>query len=267
MKQGVSVWTRAVCVCLALFLFSLGILAAETGAKGNIVGFVYGLDGSSPMEGAVVKFKNLTSGDVFFSTASDSYGIFKVEGVDSGMYTYGVVTDRGDFNADGMIGLKVDSGETAKLSIALSAYEKEEASAVKEVMKDQEINGESLIGMIAAFDPSTKTAVVQVTRGLLRSQDKIHAKGGATDFYQEVGDLKIGTSPAERVLAGQAGMLKLEKDAQHGDLVYVVKNKKFSPLFLAPLGIAAVVAGNAAVSYSFYRIKDRSQPASPDRNN
>jgi hypothetical protein len=267
MKQGVSGRTQAVRVCLALLLFSLGLLAGETGTKGNVVGFIYGPDGSSPLEGAVVKFKNLMSGTVFLSTASDSYGIFKVEGVDSGMYTYGVATGHGDFNAEGTIGLKVDSGETAKLSIALSAYEKEEASAVEEVIKDQEINGESLVGMIAAFDPSTGTAVVEVTRGLLRSQDKIHAKGEATDFYQEVGDLKVGTSAADRVLAGQAGMLKLEKNAQDGDLVYVVKDKKFSPLFLAPLGIAAVIAGNSAVSYSFYKVNDRSQPASPDRNN
>ena len=257
MKHGASRRTQTALICLALFLFSLGLLATERGDKGNIVGFIYGPDGSSPMEGAVVKFKNLISGSLYLSTASDSYGIFKVKSVDSGMYTYGVTTGQGDFNADSTIGLKVDSGETAKLSIALNMYEKEEAS---------EIKGESFIGMIAAFNPSTKTAVVQVSQGLLRSEDRIHTKGEATDFYQEVRELKVGAQPADRVLAGQAGMMKLEKNAQNGDLVYVVKNKKFSPLFLAPLGIAAVVAGNSAVSYSFYRIKDRSQPASPDRN-
>ena len=266
MEHGASRRTQPALICLALFLFSLGLLATERGDKGNIVGFIYGPDGSSPMEGAVVKFKNLISGSLYLSTASDSYGIFKVEGVDSGMYTYGVTTGQGDFNADSTIGLKVDSGETAKLSIALNTYEKEEASAVENVIRDQEIKGESFIGMIAAFNPSTKTAVVQVSQGLLRSEDRIHTKGEATDFYQEVRELKVGAQPADRVLAGQAGMMKLEKNAQNGDLVYVVKNKKFSPLFLAPLGIAAVVAGNSAVSYSFYRIKDRSQPASPDRN-
>jgi hypothetical protein len=267
MKKGAFRNTKVAGVCLALFWLSLSLAAAETSAKGNIVGFLYGQDGSSPLEGGVVKLKNLMSGATYLSTRSDSYGIFRVEGVDSGFYTYGVLTGQGDFNAENIVGLKVNPSETAKLSIALSAYEKEVASAVAEVTKEQEIRGESLVGMIAAFDPASKTGIVQVTRGLLRHKDRIHAKGKDTDFYQEVGDLMVGTASAKRVLAGQTGALRLDREAHQGDLVYVVKDKRFSPLFLAPLGIAAVIAGNSAVTYTYSKIKDKSQPASPDRNN
>lgn len=254
-------------VALLLLLYSISYAAADTSAKGNVIGFLYGQDGSSPLEGGVVKLKNLMSGATYLSSRSDAYGIFRVQDVESGFYTYGVLTGQGDFNADDIVGLRINPNETAKISIALSAYEKEVASAVGEVTKEQEIRGESLVGMIAAFDPATKTGIVQVTKGLLRAKDTIHAKGKATDFYQQVGELTVGTALTKRVLAGQNGALRLDREARQGDLVYVVKDKHFSPLFLAPLGIATVIAGNSAVTYTFSKIKDKSQPASPDRNN
>jgi hypothetical protein len=258
---------RMACFCLALLWLSLPLAAAEMNAKGNIIGFLYGQDGNSPLEGGIIKLKNLMSGATFLSTKSDSFGIFRLEGVDSGFYTYGVLTGQGDFNASDIVGLRINANETAKISIALSAYEKEVASAVGDIIKEQEIHGESLVGMIAAFDPASKTGIVQVTKGLLRAKDTIHAKGKATDFYQQVGDLTVGTASAKRVLAGQNGAFKLEREAQPGDLIFVAKDKRFSPLFLAPLGIATVIAGNTAVTSTFSKIKDKSQPVSPDRNN
>jgi hypothetical protein len=267
MKQRILRQRRIAGFCMALLWLSLSLAAAETNAKGNVVGFLYGQDGTSPLAGGIVKLKNLMSGATFVSTKSDPYGIFRLEGVDSGFYTYGVLTGQGDFNADSAIGLRINPNETAKISIALSAYEKEVAAAVEEVAKDQEIRGESLVGMIAAFDPASKTGIVQVTKGLLREKDTIHAKGKATDFYQQVGEMTVGTASAKRVLAGQNGAFQLDREARPGDLVYVVKDKRFSPLFLAPLGIATVIAGNTAVTYTFSKIKDKSQPVSPDRNN
>ena len=267
MKKGVLGQATIAGVCLTLLWLLFSPAAAEASDKGNIVGFLYGQDGSSPLEGGVVKLRNLMSGATYLSTRSDSYGIFRVEGVDSGFYTYGVLTGQGDFNAENIVGLKVNPNETAKVLIALSAYEKEVAAAVGEVTKEQEIRGESLVGLIAAFDPASKMGVVQVTKGLLRPKDRIHAKGKATDFYQEVGDLIVGTTPTKRVLAGQTGALRLDREAHQGDLVYVVKDKRFSPLFLAPLGIATVIAGNSAVTYTYSKIKDKSQPASPYRTN
>lgn len=251
----------------ALFLLSAPqVLAAQNIAKGNIMGFIYDKDGSTPFQGAVIKFKNLTSGTVYESTKSDTLGLFKVQGVETGIYSYGVVTGAGDFNADNIVGLRIADNETAKLSIALNPYDKEVASAVSEVFKDQTANGESLVGTIADFDPGTRMAQVQVVKGLLRVKDRIHAKGKSTDFYQDVNDLTAGNNTTRQIITGQTGSLKLERAANKGDLVYVIRNKKIFPFFLAPAGVAAVIAGNSAVTYGVVKIKDEGDPASAIRN-
>src|SRR4030042_3941856 len=144
----------------SLFLFSAPqILAAQNSIpKGNILGFVFAKDGTTPLEGAVVKFKNLTSGSLFISSKSDGYGIFKPEGAESGIYSYVVVTEQGDFNADSLVGLQIAENGTAKLSIALDPYDRDVAEAVSETYREQEKNGEALIGTIAGFNPNTRLA-------------------------------------------------------------------------------------------------------------
>jgi len=269
MKNGVSFRLKVTLgVLLSLFLFSTSQpLTAEDGIpKGNVIGFLYAKDGTTPLEGAVVKFKNLTSGVVFESSKSDTYGVFKVQGIEKGVYTYGVVTAEGDFNADNLVGLKVGENETAKLSIAVDPYDKEVAEAVSETYQEQEKSGEALIGMIADFNPNTRLAQIQVVKGVLQVNDRIHAKGKSTNFYQDVDSLLIGSSKAKRVLKGQTGTMKLEQSVQTGDLVYVVPAKRIFPFFLAPLGVAAIIGANEAVTYGIMKIKDQQIPASAIRN-
>jgi hypothetical protein len=251
----------------SLLLLSSLYSRAENLPKGNVIGFLYAEDGTTPLAGAIVKFKNLTSGMVFESSKSDSYGIFKVQGIEKGLYTYGVVTPEGDFNADNLVGLKVGENETAKLSIAVDPYGKELADAISEVNQELEKNGEALIGMIADFNQSTRMADVQVVKGVLQVNDRTHIKGKATDFYQDVDLLLAGVSETKRVIKGQTGTLKLEQPAQAGDMVYVAPNtnKKLFPLFLIPLGAAAVIGANENVSYGIMKIKDQAIPASPKR--
>jgi len=252
---------------IAVFLLFLSPICsgAKDLPKGNVIGFLYAKDGTTPLEGAVVKFKNLTSGVVSESSKSDSYGIFKLQGIEKGVYTYGVVTPDGDFNADNLVGLRVGENETAKLSIALDPYNKDEAEAVSEIYKELEKNGEALIGTIADFNPNGRLAQVQVVKGALQVNDRIHARGKSTNFYQDVDTLMVGSAKTKRVLKGQTGTLKLERNAQAGDLVYVVPAKKIFPIFLAPLGIAAVIGGNEAVTYGIMKIKDQQEPASAIR--
>jgi len=259
-----GVLAGAVFSFLAFLSFST---RASAGAdpKGNVVGFIYAQDGTTPLEGAIIKFKNLNSGKIFESNRSDALGIFRVQGIESGIYTYGVVTEKGDFNADNILGLKVDDGETAKLSIALSPYEQEVAAAVTEVAKGMDKNGESLVGMIAEFNPQTRTGQVQVVKGLLRLNDRIHIKGPSTNFLQDVSLLKMGDVPVRRVTLGQTAALKIDQNAQKGDLVYVVSDKKIFPFFLVPLGVAAVIGANEAVTYGILKIKDQAIPVSPKR--
>ena len=249
------------------FVFSANFAAAQDKGKGNVIGFLYAKDGTTPLPGAVVKFKNLTDGTIYESTKSDNYGIFKLQGIESGVYIYGVVTEEGDFNAESFVGLKIDENDTAKVSIALDPYEKEVAEAVSEIIKEQETSGESLVGTIADFNSSTKMAQVQVVKGMLRVKDRIHAKGRTTDFYQNVNVLRFGSSPANLLLKGQTGTVQLNQQANKGDLVFVANNNRHvMPFFLAPVGVAAVIAGNSAVTYGIVRISDKCVPQSPKRN-
>jgi len=246
----------------AIVVFPALLAAQDTVPSGNIIGFIYAQDGKTPVSGAVVKFKNLAQGSIYESSPSDALGIFKVQGVETGVYSYGVVSGAGQVNADNVIGLKISGNETAKLSIAINPYGKETAAAVSEMTSDLETKGESLVGTVADFNPVTSLAQVQIVRGMLRLNDKIRTKGRSTDFVQEVNLLMVGSNPARRVMSGQTGVVKLAKEAQTGDLVYVVRNRKIFPFFLAPAGVAAVIAANTAVISNVLRIKDEGEPAS-----
>lgn len=256
----------AILIVFLLVPFAAFSSGAQAGVKGNIIGFLYDRDGTTPLEGAVVKFKSLTSATIYESTKSDTYGIFKVQGVESGVYTYGVATEQGDFNADNIVGLKVSENETAKLSISIDPYEKEIAAAVSEIYQEQQGKGESLVGVIADFNANTRMAQVEVMKGLLRVKDRIHAKGKATDFYQSVAVLKVGNSAARHLLKGQVGTVKLDQKAAKGDLVFVTRKQNIFPFFLVPAGVAAVIAGNQAVTYNLVRITDGGSPVSAKRN-
>jgi len=250
---------------LLAFLFFPMLANAQARPKGNVIGFIYGQDRTTALEGAVVKFKNLTTGQIFESSRSDIHGVFRVQGLDSGFYTYGVVTEGGDFNADDILGLKVDENETAKLSISLDPYDKETAAGISEVLKEQQKNGESLVGMVIDFSPTTRIAQVQVVKGLLRLNDRIHTRGKSTDFYQDIRVLRVDNSPVRRALLGQTAAMKMEQSAQKEDYVFVVSDKKIFPIFLVPLGVALVIGSNSAVTYGILKIKDQAIPVSPKR--
>lgn len=238
---------------ISLLLFSLPYLAqAEDAAKGNIIGFVFDQDGTSPVEGAVVKIKNVTTEKVYQSSKSDANGVFRIKAIESGIYLCGVQTAQGGFNSDELFGVKVSEGETAKLSVALTPYEQKVASALQEVYEGQTIAGESLVGTVVDYYPETQSADVLVVKGLLRMKDRIHAKGDKTDFYQNVGELKLENSPAKKVFAGQTANLKMDKSVNNGDLVYLVCNKRgIIPLFPASIGYVTLVAGSLGVVLGF----------------
>lgn len=112
-----------------VFLYSAyGLEAKETG-KGNMIGFVYQEDGTTPVEGAAVKLRNVATGTGYESTESDKLGIFKVEGVEEGLYLVGVSAEEGDFNVNNLIGIR--GNETAKVSLALKPAQGEEEAKPK----------------------------------------------------------------------------------------------------------------------------------------
>lgn len=252
---------------LALFAFSIaGFSEAAETAKGNIVGYVFEYDSTIPIKGAVVRAKNLSTGTEYRSTASDGKGVFSIAGIESGIYHYAVTTPEGEYTAEDSFGLKVEADETAKIAINVKPYAKSAKYGADSFTPAESIEGETFIGRIVAFDANTKLAEVFVMQGRLEWDDKIHALGEETDFYQKVDSLEVDDSEARVAVPGEMALIELDNPVQVGDAVYVSGSR--APLaFLAPLaGVAAVVAGSSMVAYNIGKtqhIPDWCEPCSP----
>jgi hypothetical protein len=227
-------------LALILVLFPSTLSPQEAG-KGNLIGFIYAQDGSTPIEGAVVVVKNLTTGTVVESPKSDSLGVFKFQGLGAGLYALGVKSDKGSYNSQDFFGVMAD--KTSKISLALNVYDPAAASAAAAVIKEQREKGEAYIGKVVKYTAETKEAEVLVEIGLLQNEDRVHVKGQVTDFYQDMRVLKTYGTKVKRVLSGYNAKLQTSKACAPGDFVYVVCKRGIPPFFLAPLGIAAIVAG------------------------
>ncbi|MFC2141376.1 carboxypeptidase-like regulatory domain-containing protein [Acidobacteriota bacterium] len=255
---------------LAFIVFSTGALVeAAEAAKGNIVGYVFEYDSTIPIEGAVVRTKNLSTGAEFWSTASDGKGVFSIEGIESGIYDYVVTTPAGEYTAEDSFGLKVEADVTAKIAINVKPYAKSAKYGADSFAPAESIEGETFIGRIVDFNADTLQAEVFVMQGQLEWDDKIHALGEETDFYQKVDSLEVDESEARMAVPGEMAVVLLDNPAQVGDAVYVAGSRSMSA-FLIPLagvvGVAAVSAGSSAVAYNIARtqhIPDWCEPCSP----
>ena len=233
-------------LAFALILFSSPYFSrAQAGGKGHLVGYVFHKDGSTPVQGVVVVAKNVTTGTVFQSPKTDGLGVFKFDALDAGIYALGVTSVQGNYNSQDLVGIKAD--ETAKISIALEPFDRESIDAAQAVAKEEKERGESLVGKVVTYSPGTKEAVVSIERGLLQSGDRIRVRGSVTDFSQDVTVLKVRGARATRALSGEQAILPVAKPCAAGDGVYVVCKRGVPPLFLAPLGLAAIVAGSVSL--------------------
>ena len=98
MGKGATAKVLSLGLILAVLLFySPQVLKAQVAGKGNLIGFVYDQDGTTPVAGAVVMVKNISNGKVFQSSKSDNLGVFKVQGLDTGLYALGVTAVGGRF--------------------------------------------------------------------------------------------------------------------------------------------------------------------------
>ena len=250
--KGVS-WGSA--IALVLVLASPAVRAQVPG-KGNLVGFIFGQDGSTPVAGAVVMVKNLTTGAVTEAAGSDELGVFKVPGLSPGLYALGVRSEAGSYNSQDFFGVTAE--KTAKISIALNPYDAASAAAAAAVIKAQRDKGEAYIGKVVKYHAETKEAEVLIEIGLIQAEDRIHIKGQATDFYQDMKGLKAYGTKTKRVTSGYTAVVRTSKPCEEGDFVYIVCKRGVPPFFLAPLGIAAIVAGAIPLSATF-----EEEPVSP----
>jgi hypothetical protein len=252
----------AVLVCTALF-FAQPLVFASSSAKGSLTGFVYDKDGTTPVEGAVVKLKNLASGEVFESSKSDGTGAFGMAGIDQGMYIFGVSSPKGDFNAEEVLGIA--GNETAKLAVALTP----DVTGVDPKSENAPtIAGEKWVGTVTSFDAGTKTARVFINKGQLKQGEEFHVKGDKkkynsdTDFWQKAKVIQQNGLAIKKAVAGQYYNILLEKPPLENDFIYLKKSKGLAAFFLSPLGLATILAGTTAAVIA---VVTPVTPASADR--
>ena len=255
----------------AVFVFLLfaatDLVCGKDNPVGNVAGFIYAQDGSTPVEGAVIKLKNVSTEKFYQSEKSDDSGYFVVDGIERGIYLYGVITPEASFNSEGLVGFRIKENETAKMSISLRPYSSQAALTIEGFYHDLDAQGESYVGRVTGVDPAKRTMIVEIERGFLQLKDKIRDKGVENDFKMTVDDLKRDGAEVRRVFAGQTAMFKMKKDAQVDDMVFVLKKKQFLPFLAAPLGAAAVIAASGAVGYGISKqLEEECEPCSPDRN-
>jgi hypothetical protein len=110
-------------ICAFMLFFTPELLRGAEAGQGTLVGYVYGPDNTTPVEGAVVKLKNISTGSSYESPASDDQGMVEFPSVDKGLYIVGVSTGQGDYNINNVIGVKAN--RTAKISFALESQGQE----------------------------------------------------------------------------------------------------------------------------------------------
>jgi len=253
MKKSVALLGGA----LGLILIITPCLWSQDIEKGSVLGFVYDKDGTTPIQGAVVKLKDVRSGELYQSTPSDNQGNFLIKQIESGVYMYGVTTSEGDYNCDGMIGVRVDGNEPAKMALALSRYADKENNEEKN--PNENTSGEYLVGEVLSYNPKTQMAQVRILRGVLEKNDRVHILGKPgeeekkRDFYQTTGDLNLNGSKVKRLFVEQVGLFKTKNPVKEGDLVYLAERKGGLLGFLvAPCGWAALL-GAASAGYIIYK--------------
>ncbi len=243
MKQGASLWRFIVLAAvLALLLPVSASQIAPSPGQGSLVGTFFEKDGTTPVPGAVIKLKNISSGSIYEAAPSDKSGTFRLDGLVKGIYTFGIATSSGDFNSNELIGIL--EGETTKISISLSLYEGQVRQGMQEIAREQSLkDNEARIGRVVRYIPGSREAVVFIEKGVLQTDDRIRVRGITTNFYQDVDGLGLDGYKIKRALAGQSPFLKVIREAQIGDAVYLVCKKGVPPFFLTPCGIATVVGG------------------------
>jgi len=123
--------SRTTCIMIVL-IFSLALCLSpylpaqqtRSPGKGNLIGKIYAKDGATAVIGALAKIKNVSTSKAYESRLTDKLGTFKIERIEEGLYSIGIVTDEGEFNVESLIGIKAN--KTLLITLVLKPYLKEE---------------------------------------------------------------------------------------------------------------------------------------------
>lgn len=106
-----------------ILFYSPYLLAGQTEqikGKGNLIGKIYAKDGVTAVVGALAKIKNVATAKVYESSKTNNVGTFKIEGIEEGLYSLGIVTDEGEFNVESLIGVKAN--KAVLITLVLKPY-------------------------------------------------------------------------------------------------------------------------------------------------
>jgi len=103
--------------CSGFLVFSLSNFAKPS--NGNLMGFVYGEDGKSPLPGAIVLLKGADTDEVYQSGPTGKTGNYKISNIAVGTYVVGLKVNEDTFNVDDYV--MVASGKTDTLSLSLGS--------------------------------------------------------------------------------------------------------------------------------------------------
>jgi len=163
--------SRTTCIMIVLIFSLISCLppylpAQQTRSpgKGNLIGKIYAKDGVTFIVGALAKIKNVTTAKAYESRLTNKLGIFKIEGIEEGLYSVGIVTDEGEFNVESLIGVKAN--KTLLITLVLKPYLKEEAR--KAEVRSEIFKGDKVPSKILKFFKSpVGIAIIVASTGLV----------------------------------------------------------------------------------------------------
>ena len=93
--------------------------------RGDLIGFIFEGDGTTPLGGTELVMKKIPEGKVYTSSPTDKKGRFRIQDVEKGIYRWGVKTPGGKVNGKQLLGIRARTGEVAKIYIAVTSPERE----------------------------------------------------------------------------------------------------------------------------------------------
>ena len=263
-RSKALIWSMLAAVSLLFFPHEALALAPA----GSMSGCIYADDMKSPVEGAVVKLRDVANGKEFQSTFTDKNGLYKIKGIPEGRYIVGVSSQRGDFNFDYQ--LVVKANETAKLSLALKPLEAD-AQGTPNLQEGPIIKGEKWVGKIISYDASIKEAQIYIIKGQLNKGESFHVKGDKqkynsdTDFWQTVKYIRQRGFEVNKAVAGQYYNIPLDNPVLAEDFIYIKESGGLGAFFTSPLGIATIVTTTAVLAFGVYKLFIEEEEKSPSK--
>ncbi len=156
----------AVIGSFVLLVTPLGTFAGDQApvqVKGSLIGFVYAENGKTPVQGAIVRLRNMGNQTEFVSEPSDPNGMYKISGVEPGWYFLSVTTDTGEFSLGN--GFYLKGTEVAKMILSLKRGGTIEASGSAYAMKKPFFKSAGGITVLVLAAAGAGFGVYQLTKG------------------------------------------------------------------------------------------------------